>query len=195
MAEEQTLNNFIRTIILLAKLNNLIRDKFFYDKLGEKISELTASYIEHNGSFEKISVNIDSILEMMDSLRYLNLARVSPLFLQVQKNLLILKLQAKKSKNKFPVYEPKSIGSPTLDLQKGRTSVTRKKSLELNQSKKKILEFIRSYPNIRTKDIITEFNALSDRTVKRNLTDLLRTGLVKKRVDNKAVYYYCEVRS
>ena len=65
-----------------------------------------------------------------------------------------------------------------------------RRNFKLNKSKKKILEFIKSYPNIRTKDIITEFNVLSNRTVKRNLTDLLRTGLIKKRVDNKAVYYY-----
>ena len=64
------------------------------------------------------------------------------------------------------------------------------KNSNLTESKKRILEYIKSYPNTRTKDIIYEFSALSDRTVKRNLTDLIKSGLVRKRVDNKAVYYY-----
>ncbi|HEY4504223.1 MAG TPA: hypothetical protein VJI73_00440, partial [Candidatus Paceibacterota bacterium] len=59
----------------------------------------------------------------------------------------------------------------------------------LNPSKQKILEFIKSYPNTRTKDIINEFNALSDRTVKRSLTELMQIGLLKKKIENKAVYY------
>ena len=63
------------------------------------------------------------------------------------------------------------------------------KPAKLNQSKLKILNFIKSYPDTRAKDIINEFSALSDRTVKRNLTELLKMRMIKKRVDNKATYY------
>ena len=61
---------------------------------------------------------------------------------------------------------------------------------KINPNKKKILDFIKSFPNTRTKDIIYEFNSISDRTVKRNLTELAREGLIRRKVDNKAVYYY-----
>lgn len=199
----------------MAKLGNLIEDKFFYDKFDSKIHKLLTSYIifsstdgfislklreggdsvaQYKISCEKFIENVDGVLEMLEELKYLNLVELSPLFLQNQKNLLAIKLELREKRDK--IKEPASlvVVGEQHEKQVSREEISPeniiKKSTKLNQSKKKILEFIKLSPNIRTKDIISEFNALSDRTVKRNLTDLLRTGLIKKRVDSKAVYYY-----
>lgn len=198
------LKYFSRTIILLAEINNLIQDKFFYDKFSAKISSLLDSYIifssisgdrvaQYRVAHTRVIETINNILEMFDDLKYLSLIKVSPLFLQVQKNLLEFKLELKGQGNKLPEFKSENVETKEQEQPTSKKSITEniiKKNPKLNQSKKKILEFIKSSPNIRTKDIISEFNALSDRTVKRNLTDLLRTGLIKKRIDSKAVYYY-----
>ena len=198
------LKYFSRTIIFLAEINNLIEDKFFYEKFGVKISNLLDSYIifssrsgdnvaQYQMANTKVIESLDNILEMFEELKYLNLIRYSPLFLQAQKNLLEFKLELKEYGNKLPKFKSESVETKELEKQTDQKSTIGniiKKNPKLNQSKKRILEFIRNSPNTRTKDIISEFNALSDRTVKRNLTDLLRTGLIKKRIDSKAVYYY-----
>ena len=56
-------------------------------------------------------------------------------------------------------------------------------------NKDKILSLIKRRNKIRAKDIIGEFNDISDRTVKRTLKDLADNGLIRKEEINKAVYY------
>jgi Fe2+ or Zn2+ uptake regulation protein len=63
------------------------------------------------------------------------------------------------------------------------------KNLRESSNKERIFNFIKHSPNSRTKDIIEEFNILSERTVKRNLKDLATEGLVRKFAKNKGVYY------
>lgn len=205
MERNKNLYTLSEAILSLIKLNDLLRDKFFYEKFQKKIHEVVLDYLELIGEnkknnvqrqnyVERTLVDVDNILELVDYLRYLKLLTNTEYFLKAQKCLFELKLEILKERVTIP--EPRI--ETVFESKQATTSVNRivsnvaKKSNKLNQSKKSILEFIRSFPNSRTKDIITEFNALSDRTVKRNLTDLLRNGLVKKRVDNKAVYYYVE---
>lgn len=202
MSRELDRENFITSLTSLVKIQDLLDDRFFSAKFKSKISKLTADFLAvQSGNKPSVTqcnlqkdfiTSIDAVLELMNDLSYLQLLNVSPLFLQATKLLLTLRLDTMKNSttdSSQPMKDSVS-NSKRADQQIFRAE---KKSLprsdKLNKSKQKILDFIRSYPDKRTKDIINEFNVLSDRSVKRNLTELLHNGLVKKRVDNKAVYY------
>ncbi len=204
MRKEETISNFVNTLVLLSRQNNLIGDKFFSDKFGNKIYYFAESFVvwqkgnkanvaQYKNDLEKVIRNLEELLEELESLNYLKFISISPLFFEVEKNLLNLKLNVIKSKAIEQNLVTENIPENLKELKKEakisfKNPVT--PQIKLNQSQKKILEFIKSSPDIRTKDIISEFSVLSDRTVKRNLTDLLHSGFIKKRVDNKAVYYY-----
>ena len=81
-------------------------------------------------------------------------------------------MAVQKEKKEFPAAIPKS-----------------KKEEYLSGNKQKILNYIKRSPNSRTRDIIYEFSVLSERTVKRNLKELVGEGLVKKFSKDNAVYY------
>lgn len=59
----------------------------------------------------------------------------------------------------------------------------------LTDTKKRILDFIRQRPEVRTKDLIEEFSSISGRTIKRNLKELVMSGELTKRAEHKAVFY------
>lgn len=199
MDSEELLNNFIKTLTYLVKLTSHVEDSFFVDKLDTKIEKLAYNFInyqivlENNGEqdnlfLHKLTTAIDSINELMRDMIYLKLLEPSSLFLEVQKHLLITKLDSIKNKKLFPSKKIVENKKDTFTVKEISKKIP-EKIAPLNPSKQKILNFIKSYPDIRTKDIISEFSILSDRTVKRNLTELLKTGVIKKRVDNKATYY------
>ncbi|MDP3696847.1 MAG: hypothetical protein Q8R55_02330 [Candidatus Taylorbacteria bacterium] len=223
MEKRELQKQFINSVILLIKIQNLVKDNFFYNGLTGKIFAFSFDFLEFltkesegdiaqcQISAERCLANISELTGTFKEFRYLGLVKNAPLLLKAEYNLLSVKLGIlKRMKERSSTLdlekgrtseslktEPSRDSTP--DLQKDRTSASlkaeprisyRTDDENLTPSKKKILEYIRSYPNTRTKDIIYEFSALSGRSVKRNLTDLLRTGLVKKRVDSKAVYYY-----
>ena len=198
--------HFIKTVLLLAKIQNLTKDSFFLDKFNSKMynfslsflglfQEESASVAQYQVLLERHLASIDSLRDVLKEFQYLNIVKNSPLLLQVELNLLNIKLEiCKRKKGSAPNKNEDSklnYREQKVNLENTKTiKIISRKNDKLASSKKKILDFIKSFPNTRTKDIVYEFNALSDRTVKRNLTGLLRAGLVKKRIDNKAVYYY-----
>ncbi|OGM96500.1 MAG: hypothetical protein A3B86_00375 [Candidatus Yanofskybacteria bacterium RIFCSPHIGHO2_02_FULL_38_22b] len=199
MSREDALNNFIKTLTLLVKLNNQVGDNFFRNKLDIKITTWAYGFVEHitadknnvsqyNLFFHKLLFTSDDLVEQIQDMVYLELLELSPFLLEVEKCLLLIKLDR--------MEENKLLSKGAKIKDKNETSVKNTvipkvsdKPAKLNQSKLKILNFIKSYPDTRAKDIINEFSALSDRTVKRNLTELLKMRMIKKRVDNKATYY------
>ena len=64
-------------------------------------------------------------------------------------------------------------------------------ALKPDSNKEQIFNYIKKTPDIRTKEIMSEFSALSGRTVKRSLKELTDGGFLKKRSDGAAVYYTC----
>ena len=208
MEGEDFSKKFIKTVALLVSIRNSVGDKFFYNKLNDKILNFGFDFLnftreasdsnaaQHQVRIQKCLADLASFGEDMKELAYLNLVSDRPLLLKTEYRLLILKLEILKNTrniNTRKIETEKNKNEIKQIMVNERPLVTRSKPRErgqINENKKKILDYIKSYPNTRTKDIIYEFNALSGRTVKRNLTDLTRAGLVKKRVDNKAVYYY-----
>lgn len=198
MNREEILNNFIQVLTTTLRLRNFIDDDFFTNKLDGKIKNLSTIFInflvvsvndaaQHNLFFYKLINEIDNLSELTQELVYLNLLEPSPLFFESKKCLLSIKLKI--IKNKKEVVKKESVSESKKVFFEKNKKVSTNKAIKLNKNKQKILNFIKSYPDTRTKDIINEFNALSDRTVKRNLTELLKTGIIKKRIDNKATFY------
>ncbi|OGM99993.1 MAG: hypothetical protein A3B91_03285 [Candidatus Yanofskybacteria bacterium RIFCSPHIGHO2_02_FULL_41_29] len=190
-----------RAVVSLIKLQGLIKDTFFSRKLSEKIYKLMADYLAvqssnkdgfvQQGLLQKFTTDLDFLLELLQDLNYLRLVPISPLFLDTTKLILLLKLSSMKTSTTLtstPTLNTRPVKNESIE---SSVSVKRQPRLsrKLGKSRQMILDFIKSYPDTRTKDIVREFSALSDRSVKRNLTELLRYGLVKKRVDSKAVYY------
>src|SRR3989338_4570139 len=193
--EDNNLQKFVKVLLLLMRLNNLVKDRFFFTKLNNKIYDFTFAYLQvllKEGEdinvaqyyilVERSVVGADLALEYIKELEYLKLLQSSPLLLQTELDLLTIKLETSKKKQGIAIK--KAIARQV------HKEIIKQESL--TPTKKKILEYIKSFTNTRTKDIIFEFSALSDRTVKRNLIDLIRSGLIKKRIDNKAVYYYSD---
>lgn len=207
MGEKKLLKKLVKTIILLVETRNLLKDEFFKNKLENRIFSLGENffklgteenknniYYNQRLAVERFLVNIFDLLEILKELSYLNLAKNDQLFLEVEISLLDLKLIVLKNINVTDYIEEKSERSiEGNNISQSEMSSIAKSSFrkdELTETKKKILNFVKSYPNSRTKDIIYELSNFSGRTIKRNLTDLLKVGFIKKRVDNKAVYYY-----
>ena len=202
MNQEELLKNFINVLIQITKLSIQLEDSFFANKLGNRISKFIRSFIDYcvfaknakskdELGFYKLLIICDTLAELAEEMVYLGFLNFSVTVPEAKKNLLIFKLNLIRYQSQILDQEVnKNTIEKTNDRQETNSVVKKsKKFIKLNLSKQKILSFIKTYPDIRTKDIISEFSALSDRTVKRNLTELLRIGIIKKRVDNKATHY------
>ena len=180
----------------MVKLFSGLKDKFLAQKLYDKISEFVAGYIKlltlggedvvsHNINFLEFRNATDDLLELLDYLEHSKSTLITPL-LYTRKNLLSFKLDLIKSSGQLIQLTPK------LKENKPPASVPKNshfKNLKESSNKDRIFNFIKRSPNSRTKEIIEEFNILSERTVKRNLKELAAEGLIRKWAKDNAVYY------
>jgi len=203
MRKEIEVKELTKILVLLSRTANLVKDKFFFAKFSNKISELISSYIfflsereDNVAQYAHIQKSITAIKELeefLDDMFYLKLLKTSPLPLVTYKSLLELKLVVVNKGKGFEAGSVMQAEDKPLKNNEPTSPVPIPKPIKnpekFNFNRQKILDFIKSYPNLRTKEIVREFNALSDRNVKRNLNELLRIGAIKKRSENKAVYY------
>mgnify|MGYP001562929424 FL=1 len=198
--EEGGLKNFTNSVIFLVKLFAGLKDKFLAQKLYDKISEFVAGYIKlfnskgggvesestsHNMRLRDLLNSLDGLLELLDYLEHSKLVSATPL-LYARKNLLNFKLNLIKLRYQpiQSVPKPKESG-PVVPLSKN----IQLRNLKESSNKERIFNFIKHSPNSRTKEIIEEFNILSERTVKRNLKELTTEGVVRKWAKDNGVYY------
>ncbi len=196
---EDSTKNFVNSIIFLVKIFNGLKDKFLSQKLYDKISGFVADYIKlsnfgeedadsvsHNVALKDLLNSVDNLLELLDYLEHSKAVSVTPL-LYARKNLLDSKLNLVKLRYQSIQPKPKSKeGKPIIHHV---SKNVRSKNLKESSNKERIFSFIKKSPNSRTKEIIEEFNILSERTVKRNLKELMTEGLVRKFAKDKGVYY------
>lgn len=210
MREERT-KNFVNTVIFVARIFSGLKDKFLARKLYDKLSDFISAYVAQKG-FNNINVaksdyivqrrnvaqysqtlltSIDALLELLDYLEHSKAVAITPL-LYARRNLFVLKLQAVRTIEEPNVVEKEKSSSRAQVEGKEVSPATSKTKKEINAggNKEKIFSYIKRSPNSRTKDIIYEFSILSERTVKRNLQELVSEGLVKKSSKDKAVYYH-----
>ena len=167
-------------------------------KIFEKSEKLFQVYIIfEKGAGDSVDSNrtslvavINEVVDMCDYIEHLNLSPTSPLVV-LKKNLFLLKLQIKYGKKEATISadlpEKKKIISKTTVIAPA-PMIVREKKIEGNRQR--ILDFICHFPNTRTKEIIDEFTTLSQRTVKRTLKELVADGLLQKRSEANAVFYF-----
>ncbi len=197
--EEKSFKNFANSIISLVKLLVGLKDKFLAQKLYNKTVGLIAGYIgllnyregnnsiaSHNIKANDLKNIVDGLLDFLELLEYSKYVSPTPL-LYARKNLLNFKLDLVRK------FYHKPIQTVFKQNENKPTPVTFRKTLQKNHkgnsNKERIFNFIKHSPNSRTKEIVEEFSALSERTVKRNLKELIQEGLVSKEAKNNAVYY------
>lgn len=195
--EEESLKNFISSIIFLVKLFAGLKDKFLAQRLYDKISGFIAGYIKflnseaeehedtsHNIRLVELKNYIDSLLEFLDYLEHSKYVSTTPL-LYARRNLLDFKLNLVRSYHQPLRSVPKPKENKPVFLSPKKVAG----NLKERSNKERIFNFIKRSPNSRTKEIIEEFNILSQRTVKRNLKELTTEGFIRKLAKDKGVYY------
>ena len=200
--EEESLKNLINSTIFLVKLFSGLKDKFLAEKLYNKISGFVAGYIKlsiskgdedntsHNhvaqySGFMYLKNTLDSLLELLDYLEHSKLTAATPL-LYARKNLLAFKLDLIRLQNqKVRTVTKTKESNPIVPAPKNLPP----KNLKESSNKERIFNFIKHSPDARTRDIVGQFSILSERTVKRNLKELITEGLIHKRSKDSAVYY------
>ena len=185
--EERT-KNFINTVIFVSRIFSGLKDKFLARKLYDKLSDFVSVYsLPPKDNVAQYSTTLltttNSLLELLDYLEHSKTTAATPL-LYARRSLFAFKLQLIRIQPGQPIIEKERAASPV--------TPKIKKEINLSGNKEKILNYIKRSPDSRTKDIIYEFSVLSERTVKRNLKELVRGGLVKKssKDKDKAVYYH-----
>jgi len=170
--------------------------------------------VQHSGNVAQYSqLNLknstNNLLDYLEYLVHITKDNATPL-LVAQRNLLKFKLHvlqeskaAKKTKRVLETSSKSDVASmPNVKnlspnvvdtINPGPNSLTKRKNGfgAGKSNKEQIFNYIKKTPDIRTKEIMSEFSALSGRTVKRSLKELTDEGFLKKRIDGAAVYYTC----
>ena len=189
-----------------------------HGKLSDFVS---AFLEQHNVSHEycpDLLNSINNILDYLEYLAYISKNDATPPLL-AQRNLLKFKLHILKRNKKgkvskasltsdvprpsdvFNLMSDVAISDSAVNIEAAFSEQEQKRQVSSAQRKKnfgmgttnkeRIFNYIKKTPDMRTKDVMTEFSALSGRTVKRNLKELIDEGFLKKKSDGVAVYYTC----
>jgi hypothetical protein len=190
---------FVQTIGFLFRAQNSVADQFFARHLSESISSILAVHIRYGSAardrqlisrdYVRTCKDVSSLIEQMlhvGSGDTVLLATAQERLLSYLRQLLI----DVKNTAPDPIVLPVAPAQPRIEAPRLAPNITRPKNLHRNPTQVKILEFVKRVPECRPKDIIGEFSALSQRTVKRSIKELSESGLiVKKTTEDKAVYY------
>jgi len=187
-------------IISTSRLIANLDDKFYKQKLISRMPDLLDSYLEfknrtsvaqYKESYYRFKFELDNLLETVDYILYSNIYKDTPL-LNLKRRILNLKLYLIKSikkSNTTPIPKEEKATPPPVDKIELKPNITTAYKERPISSREKILDFIKKSRKIRTKDLVEEFSALSERTVKRTLKDLTDHGILKREESDRAVYY------
>ncbi|HVZ11396.1 MAG TPA: hypothetical protein VG941_03235 [Candidatus Paceibacterota bacterium] len=193
-------------VVAYARLRVSIPDPFFLDRLDQAIHAFldTFTRLRAQGDTPNVAqyysnhrVSIQTLRTLLEELQYLKtgdpvslltsyaeLLRHQIAFLRASRIPRPVRSVAEKTPPAAPAVV--SAGQPAA---KSRRAGTRSNSRGLSENQRVILDYIRQYPRVRSNEIVSQFNALSARTVKRNLQTLVQGGLIKKNQENNAMYY------
>lgn len=203
--EEDHISRFVNVLLITTRTSLSVSDKFFATQVETGVANLVRYFLlfERGGDSVaqyKNSLGLRSAIQALDktleTILYLGIATPSPL------------LQARKKIIEFEFSLPKSFQSKSQDnfIQKekvkekeiSKTILSEPAPLPLQVSspgprltvnQEKILDFIRQSPEIKPKEVLEEFSVLSERTVKRTVSDLMRLGFIKRTVKDKNIFY------
>ncbi|KKT28536.1 MAG: hypothetical protein UW43_C0001G0011 [Candidatus Yanofskybacteria bacterium GW2011_GWA1_44_21] len=170
---------FADSLLSLSKVLARLSDQFYVSKLDEKIKryiDIQISVLADSGKNNSLIHILNELIDCLDFIEH-DQADIKEEILNAKKYILQLKVDVYRSNN------PKNTKTTS------RPS-TRSANTELFKGNKgKILDFIKKNRNVRSKDVVDEFNLLPKRTVIRNLKELLSAGLISKMNENRAVFY------
>ena len=137
--------------------------------------------------------SVNSILDYLEYLEHGSKSDTTPLLL-AQRNLLKFKLHILRTNQTIKSAEEKVGDKAVVVSEVNLKSVTLKHKtapqiLKADSNKEKIFNFVKRTPDVRAKDVMNKFHALSGRTVKRNLKELISEGFLRKKLEGGAVYY------
>lgn len=184
------------TVCSLAGVHARLRDAFYLQKTQRYLESFMIASLDlpsasptdvaqYTTALQVIQHSVDRLLDLVTDLMYLQMAPL-PLLLTARKNLLKVKIVLRR----YPPIRSSSVLKETRNSQEQepkKANAAVSISLSLNQQK--IFDFIKRSPSVRPKDIMQALPHLSERTVKRNLKELIREGLLKKRSLDNGVYY------
>jgi len=175
-------------------------DLFFKNLLNEDTEHLIDGYIKHQVCLSEESRRdfirtLKDLNKTLQEIIYLEKGDVIQLSItqeQVLRYLLsfIQENQTKKEiSNKVEVVTEPTNPIPSIPVSPPVVLKTGRGKGKLTKTQEQILEFVRKEPDCRTKDVMTQFSVLSQRTVKRGLKELSEEGRIAKRIERGAVYY------
>lgn len=199
----ETQKLFLRMVTSLFQVQQSVADLFFKNRLDEEIEKTIERYIQYRthpsdesrrgymeilkeldkilqelvylgkGDSVELAVSREQVLRCLSSfIQEVRVGKEAPI-----KNKGIIKLLE-------PITPPEVPSSRTV-----QKPIRDKKASKLSENQEKILDFVRREPDCRTKDVVSQFSALSERTVKRGLKELSNEGKIIKRSEGVAVYY------
>lgn len=134
-----------------------------------------------------------SVADLHRSLEDVSLIQSAPLraLLLAERHVLLLLLHVRSDAPSKKVVSRAPQPSAASGVQKQAAAVARNGRVNgrVTDTMKQVLEGIKKTQPARAKDIIEFCDSLSERTVKRNLTELVRAGYANKSVQNGSVLY------
>lgn len=193
MASDDYIKKFTAAMVFSSRMSSGVKDQLFLQKLYRSLSDLSRAHAaflkeENEKNISEVSHCIRRVMDSVDYCEHLELAALIPLLQARQALLRLARVFSTKKEKTRPITQPVKNTSEHASPPKPRQELLDQPHLSENQEK--IFKFIRQSPNVRAKDIIDGFGLLSDRTVKRSLKELINSGLIKKKEENRAVYYF-----
>ncbi len=188
---EEIQDRYFAALISCVELRKGISDVFFVETLDTKLRSLMISH----GSTEPQQVvsDINLLLEFITQLQHLQMVEAVSSAECIEK-LLRLKITIIQNKKEAPRVK-KTLAKPTaVDNVPHVVSPPKdrfpQRTHKANQVREEILNFVRRKERARTKEILGQFNALSPRTIKRSLKELVDQGLLEKQVQGNSTHYF-----
>ncbi len=195
---------FLKVITPLFQAQQTVLDSFFNNRLNQEIESILEKHIQYcligEDQIRRQQANRDyikalkNIVTFIEEIIYLKKGESIPLAIAHERLLFYLREILRDIKS-FDLETPTvsvEIVKPEKEIH--QEDIPERKPIRIrekrsNSSRNNILEFLRLAPERRSREIINEFSALSERTVKRNLKELSNEGLIVKKSENRAVYY------
>jgi len=186
---------------LLAKLSATVDDGFFIDLLDQESEKLLRSYIiflKHEGSGEIVRQSnyvaqshtpfiyqIKNIFTLIVILEHLGFTETTtPLLLR--RDLLLLELAILNHQLEKRINS--GVGKPNRKSEKNQTNVGTPSDFS-SQTHKQITEFVYGRKRVQNTEVFSGFPGIAPRTLKRKLSELIKTGAIKRVTEGKKVFY------
>ena len=170
---------------LLAKLSATVDDGFFIDLLDQESEKLLRSYIiflKHEGSGEIVRQS-NYVAQSHTPFIY-QIETTTPLLLR--RDLLLLELAILNHQLEKRINS--GVGKPNRKSEKNQTNVGTPSDFS-SQTHKQITEFVYGRKRVQNTEVFSGFPGIAPRTLKRKLSELIKTGAIKRVTEGKKVFY------